>query len=181
MMHLDFMEKKRTKDGKGVTIASQIRYIGYYERVVRQMGGVIPVSPPLTLTLINVECFPKKTYPNAEPFISIEINDEVTFQSETGTVEKKGDEYHASIRVMGKVEGDIKIQLSALKKQSLCHFWFNTGFVDNKLELTKPGIDVANKDKKCKVFKDDFKVTLFFKEYDPEDIVNGTETDIAKK
>jgi len=49
-------------------------------------------------------------------------------------------------------EGDCKIQLmhkQGKKLVKVCHFWFNTGFVENgELQLKKAVIDVANKDKK---------------------------------
>jgi len=168
---LRFYGRKRTKDGKGVTIASQQRYIRYYERILKELSGEIPVPPVLTLTRIRVDYFPRRQYPNAEPSITIEINDDITFRSPSGTVEKiQLEQYKADIPVMGTVEGDVKIQLHSSKKQSLCHFWFNTAFVDdNRLTLTKPEIDVANKDKKSKVFKDGFSITAYFKEYDPDD------------
>jgi len=51
---------KRTKDGKGVTIASQIRYIRYYERVLKELDGVIPDAIPLILTRTRVTFYPKK-------------------------------------------------------------------------------------------------------------------------
>jgi phosphatidylinositol-3,4,5-trisphosphate 3-phosphatase/dual-specificity protein phosphatase PTEN len=169
---LRFYGRRRTRDGRGVTIASQQRYIRYYERILKELGGKIPDPIPLTLTLINIEYYPKKQFPSLDPYITIEMNDIVTFTSETGNIGRfSTDNHQASINVMGKVEGDIKIQLHAGKKVSLCHFWFNSGFIiDNKLELTKPEIDVANKDKKCNIFKDGFKMTLYFKEYDPTDI-----------
>jgi len=76
--------------------------------------------------------------------------------------------------VFGRVQGDIKIQLLVRKrgnKQSLCHFWFNTGFVETmRLELPKSEIDVANKDRKCNVFAENFGITVFFKEFDTEDL-----------
>jgi len=51
----------------------------------------------------------------------------------------------------------------------ICHFWFNTGFVDDLvLNLPKSVIDVANKDKKCKIFKKDFTLTVQFRNFDPK-------------
>eukprot|EP01126_Amoeba_proteus_P042141 TRINITY_DN4576_c0_g1_i4.p1 TRINITY_DN4576_c0_g1~~TRINITY_DN4576_c0_g1_i4.p1 ORF type:complete len:258 (-),score=87.09 TRINITY_DN4576_c0_g1_i4:211-984(-) len=67
-----------------------------------------------------------------------------------------------------QISGDCNIQL-LLKKAiggeiELCHFWFNTGFHCNEmhLKLDKPSIDIANKDKKNKVFKEDFALEAFF-------------------
>jgi len=173
---LVYYGNKRTKDGKGVTIASQIRYIRYYERVLKEMDGIIPDPAVLILTRIKITSYPKKEV-NGDPYVIIEINDTVVHTSEVGTIEKMGKKsYKADIPVFGRVEGDIKIQLSIRKKpngkQKLCHFWFNTGFIiDNKVDFIKEEIDVANKDKKCKIFKEDFAIEAFFKEPDPEEMI----------
>jgi len=52
----------------------------------------------------------------------------------------------------------------------VCHFWFNTGFIDPLVEnkFSKAVIDVANKDKKCKIFKSDFSIIPVFRAYDPK-------------
>jgi len=112
---LRFYGVRRTKDGKGVTIASQQRYIRYYERVLKEMSHIIPEAPPLTMTRIRVVAFPKKQT-QGTPFITIEMNDEVTHTSQLGSVEKdKQDEYKADIPVFGRVEGDVRIQLQYKK------------------------------------------------------------------
>jgi hypothetical protein len=48
----------------------------------------------------------------------------------------------------------------------MCHFWFNTAFVENsRLELTKVDIDRAHKDKTGK-FPSDMKFILHFQPMD---------------
>jgi phosphatidylinositol-3,4,5-trisphosphate 3-phosphatase/dual-specificity protein phosphatase PTEN len=171
---LVYYGNKRTIDGKGVTIASQKRYIRYYERVLKEMDGIIPPASELVMSRIRITCYPKKELPPGEPFITIEIDDKLAHKSEYGTITKlKKNGYKADIPVDGNISGDCKIQLIVRKKggvkQKLCHFWFNTGFIiDNKLTLPKSEIDVANKDKKCKIFKEDFAIEIFFKEADKE-------------
>lgn len=45
----------------------------------------------------------------------------------------------------------------------MCHFWFNTFFIQNyTLTLRKPEIDKANKDKKHKIYKEDFFIEVLF-------------------
>jgi len=138
------------------------------------MKGVIPEFPELIISRVRVQAFPKRQT-TGDPFITIEMNDIIEFQSECGTVEKdKKDNYKADIPVFGRVQGDVKICLQLKKrsaKQILCHFWFNSGFItDYRLELPKLEIDVANKDKNCKIFAEDFQITIFFKDYDEEDL-----------
>jgi len=76
------------------------------------------------------------------------------------------------IPILGMCEGDCKIQLlvkQGKKLTKVCHFWFNTGFVEElELNLAKPVIDVANKDKKCKVFKNNFTIHAFFQKMGPQ-------------
>jgi hypothetical protein len=166
---LVYYGNKRTYDGKGVTIASQQRYIRYYEKILKELDGNIPDNRELLLTRVKIDSFPRSL---GYPFVSIEINDVEVHLSEAGTLEKgKKNDYKGDVRVGGKVQGDVKVKILAKKKaarkQSLCHFWFNTGFIEgNKLTLVKSEIDVANKDKNEKVFKNTFAIHCFFKEAD---------------
>jgi len=143
------------------------------------MDGIIPPAIPLILTRVRVTSYPKKEIKvTGDPYIVIEMNDQITHSSELGTAEKvKKGSYKADIKVMGVVQGDVKINLQVKRrgggKQKLCHFWFNSGFINNmKLELVKSDIDVANKDKNCKIFKEEFAIECFFKEPDPDDDIN---------
>jgi hypothetical protein len=149
------MEKKRTKDGKGVTIASQQRYIRYYEYCLKNLKGLVPKAPTVILEKLFVTTVPKISGPQ---HVEIEIDNIVVHKS-TPISPKKGDDYE--IPVGGEIRGDCKIQLW-VKTERLCHFWINTGFYDSEPKLIKDTIDVANKDKSCSVFKKDFSVTPHF-------------------
>jgi len=163
---LKFYGEKRTKDGKGVTIASQIRYIRYYERLLKQFDSIIPASPKVILTKITFSTPPKLS---GQPLAWIEIKNLVSHRSLEVEFKKKTKEYE--IPIEGMVEGDVKIQVlykQGRKLEKACHFWFNTGFLEgHELQLGKSVIDVANKDKKSKIFKNDFAITAYFKDYDP--------------
>jgi len=103
------------------------------------------------------------------PFAWIEINNIVTHRTRELILSKKDKKYEISVE--GMCEGDCKIQLlhkQGKKFTKVCHFWFNTGFIDWKADnkLDKSVIDVANKDKKCKIFKSDFSITPIFRPYD---------------
>lgn len=165
---LKFYGEKRTKDGKGVTIASQIRYIRYYEKILKELHSVIPPSPKIILSKLIIPCQAKIA---GSPLAWIEMNNIVTHRSAEVTLSKKQKGYE--IFVEGMCEGDCKIQIvhkQGRKVTKVCHFWFNTGFIDpakeNKFE--KSVIDVANKDKKCKIFKSNFTITPVFRAYDPK-------------
>jgi len=155
---------KRTKDGKGVTIASQIRYIRYYERLLNDLQSVIPDGKKIILTRLVVTVPPKLA---GQPLVWIEMDNIVTHRSKEVEIKKKQKEIE--IAVEGMVEGDCKVQLvhkQGKKLTKVCHFWFNTGFIEsNELKLTKAVIDVANKDKRCKIFKLEFSRCAHFREW----------------
>eukprot|EP01125_Pyxidicula_operculata_P020691 TRINITY_DN76_c0_g1_i2.p1 TRINITY_DN76_c0_g1~~TRINITY_DN76_c0_g1_i2.p1 ORF type:complete len:564 (-),score=155.03 TRINITY_DN76_c0_g1_i2:296-1987(-) len=177
---LKYYGEKRTKDGKGVTIASQIRYIRYYEKLLKEMNGKIPEPPKLVLTKLRITCPPKIS---GNKYVVIEMDNEPSHQSGEFPMDKKA-KGTIDLLVEGRVQGDCKIQLYNKqngKKVKLCHFWFNTGFVDNfKLVLQKSTTDVANKDKKSKVFKDEFSIEVLFREWTDKDSIEAT-SNLANK
>jgi len=77
---------KRTKDGKGVTIASQIRYIHYYERLLKDMAQQIPIAPKLTLTTLIITSAPKLT---GNQYVLLEIDNKLRHKSEETPVDRK--------------------------------------------------------------------------------------------
>jgi len=165
---LEYYGRRRTKDGKGVTIASQIRYIRYYEKILKDLKGVIPPAPKILLSKLIIPIGAKIA---GQPLAWIEINNIVTHRSAEVTLAKKQKGYE--IILEGMCEGDCKIQIvhkQGRKVTKVCHFWFNTGFIDHHHEnkFTKAVIDVANKDKKCKIFKNNFYITPVFRPYDPK-------------
>lgn len=167
---LKFYGEKRTKDGKGVTIASQQRYIRYYEYCLKNLKGLVPKVPKLMLEKLIITSIPKIAGPQ---HVEIEIDNVVCFKSKSVTP-KKGDEYE--IIVGGEVQGDCKIQLW-VKTERLCHFWINTGFYTSETRLIKDTIDVANKDKSCSIFKKDFGVTPVFTLLQKADSMSEEEID----
>jgi len=163
---LEYYGKKRTKDGKGVTIASQIRYIRYYEKIIKDLNSIIPPAPKVILSKLIIP-YPAKIA--GQPLAWIEINNIVTHRTNEVTLGKKAKGYE--IAVEGMCEGDCKIQIlhkQGRKVTKVCHFWFNTGFIDTHADnkFIKSVIDVANKDKKCKIFKNQFSITPVFRPYD---------------
>eukprot|EP01128_Nolandella_sp_AFSM9_P004304 TRINITY_DN1909_c0_g1_i1.p1 TRINITY_DN1909_c0_g1~~TRINITY_DN1909_c0_g1_i1.p1 ORF type:complete len:527 (-),score=187.76 TRINITY_DN1909_c0_g1_i1:214-1725(-) len=168
--------ERRTKNGKGVTIASQQRYIRYFERVVREFKGEIPRAPKMILKKLVITSHPKLSGKDTTQHVSIEIDNVVTFTSAPQSTKGSGDSY--TLDIDGVVKGDCKIQIISGKKNALCHFWFNTGFVDQKtmqMAMVKSTIDVANKDRKCKVFKEDFTITAHFEACDDDDEISEVE------
>jgi len=165
---LKFYGERRTKDGKGVTIASQIRYIRYYEKILKDLHSVIPPAPKVLLSKLLI---PSSAKIAGAPLAWIEINNIITHRSSEVILTKKQKGYE--ITVEGMCEGDCKIQIvhkQGRKVTKVCHFWFNTGFIDpySDTKFGKAVIDVANKDKKCKIFKSDYSITPIFRPYEPK-------------
>eukprot|EP01126_Amoeba_proteus_P042146 TRINITY_DN4576_c0_g2_i4.p1 TRINITY_DN4576_c0_g2~~TRINITY_DN4576_c0_g2_i4.p1 ORF type:complete len:447 (-),score=71.97 TRINITY_DN4576_c0_g2_i4:361-1701(-) len=165
---LEFYGSRRTKDGKGVTIASQQRYIRYYETVLTTYYGVIPRVPVLYFEKIIIHTIPK-----IHGAFHVEVrNNDSTYRS-CDVVPSKSTGVFEIPMEGASISGDCNVQLWLKKaiggELELCHFWFNTGFHYNEmyLKLDKPTIDVANKDKRNKVFREDFAIEAFFKSADP--------------
>lgn len=165
---------RRTKDGKGVTIASQKRYVKYYETVLSKYNGEAPPPRKLKLTRLRVHTVPNFS---GKPFVLIEKGKE-SYSSPAVEVSKKDDVFEINVDCV--VMGDIKVQLCARKSkkrhQKMCHFWFSTAFIDeetNSLILEKSEIDVANKDKKNAHFKENFKIEAYFENIDEPKLISS--------
>eukprot|EP01121_Diplochlamys_sp_Union-15-3_P020753 TRINITY_DN8186_c0_g1_i2.p1 TRINITY_DN8186_c0_g1~~TRINITY_DN8186_c0_g1_i2.p1 ORF type:complete len:393 (-),score=66.04 TRINITY_DN8186_c0_g1_i2:7-1146(-) len=159
---LKFYGEQRTKDGKGVTIASQQRYIRYYEEILRL--GSLPEIKALFLNTITIHSPPQV---NGDIYAIVIIKGQEIGYSSKASNSMKTEKNTLDLDFKGKpIHGDVKIQFCAKRKGSpsmkLCHLWINTSFFDKeyKSTLLKGEIDVANKDKKCLVYSSDFKVEV---------------------
>jgi len=149
--------------------ASVPRMERYYERLLKEMNEKIPIAPKLRLVKLRISSSPKLSGPQC---VLIEMDNKQTHKSLETKIEGKKKGY--DVIVGGIVEGDCKITLAlnsgGKKLTKICHFWFSTGFTDNfYVKFEKSTIDVANKDKKCKVFKDDFFVEGYFEAWNEKD------------
>lgn len=158
---LEFYATKRTKNKKGVTIASQRRYIKYYEMYLRN-------SPDLHLPYTELECTVDKivfrNVPKAYFTRSLKIR--FDFLSKDGNNEIQGTRYVNVQPIKSHQErsliyenlnerftGDFKI--SAVKRNKTAWFmWFNSNFIiGDGPEYRKKDIDKIAKQKE---FPDDF-------------------------
>ena len=180
----------RTKNGKGVTIPSQMRYVHYYEQCLRHGFESFPIK---TYRIRHIRLI---TVPNfdvgggCDPFFDVRLA--VWDDKKKCHVMKKIFDYlkankkvrnyrprdkYADIDVTEfdlRVRGDVKIVLydydTVGGNDKMAHFWFNTGFVTNNyLLLHKEVVDRANKDKHNKEFDADFKVEVFLDELSGEE------------
>lgn len=151
--------KLRTKNGKGVTIPSQIRYVKYFERMLSAGGpGKVMECQPPTLFLLKISMY-TMPYISSEnschPVFRISMRNTKIFKSKSNLFKQPGmlearrpdasdfspeqpDEPAAALVAQldrpVPVCGDVRfefMQKSNLvgKREKMFHFWFNTAFV----------------------------------------------------
>ena len=164
----------RAGDGKGVTIPSQIRYVHYYEEIIKTKINPIINQKKIIIRKIKMITIPgfSRVGWTCSPTFMIEngercykyfdyIKKRETFNLSMGDVE-----FHLGIRGY-EVSGDVRITFFNVgmigNKDKIFKFWFNTNFLPAyKFILTKPEIDKACQDTACKNFKDDFKIEITY-------------------
>ena len=168
----------RVGDGKGVTIPSQIRYVHYFEDILKKKLDLNANSRKIIIRKIKLT--------NVPGFSRVGWSSTLTFSVDNGENSynyydymKKRETFNLSmgevdfyLGVKGfEVDGDVKITFFNVgmigTRDKIFKFWFHTQFLpeDNKFCLTKSEIDKACKDKSNKNFKEDFKVEVYY--FDP--------------
>lgn len=169
---LDMFAEKRTADGKGVTIASQRRYVHYFERYVREYH--IPKKPfnfSATKLLYGVRFAPVPDFDIAggcTPYFRIFNADmKKVFDSREQVKCKSVKGASCSIDVKTLLTGDCKIVFynrdKLSKDDKIFWMWLNTELEGNRIRIQKYKIDGASKKYK-KNFSDDFYVELQLEE-----------------
>jgi len=172
---IDFYGEIRTKNGKGLTIPSQIRYVRYYEKILQQ--GNIPTKK-VHLNTLRFHTVPDyDPQGGCDPYIRVYVYKELDFVLVLETDPLDHVYRHKNVIVdidcqRLEIEGDVKIILmdrdNFADDDHMCHFWFNTCFIENDyLVIHKSDLDKANKDIECKHFLPEFKIELFFNDYLP--------------
>ncbi|KAL3875761.1 hypothetical protein ACJMK2_033679 [Sinanodonta woodiana] len=187
---LDFYDRTRTRDHKGVTIPSQRRFVHYYGELVKSKRDY--QQRPLALAKIKFETIPNLKNKGCCPCFEI-YQSKVKLYSSPVYETKKGDrDVVMELENHVMVCGDILIQFfkkqhHRMKKELIFQFWFNTFFVSEKeivmkpqqngsgaqldtrgqdeiltLTFTKSELDKANKDKSHKLYNPNFRVKLYF-------------------
>jgi len=160
----------RTENGKGVTIPSQIRYVIYFERIMKQSIET-PINPPIILiSKIKLVTVPNFTLigSGCSPYFDI-VNENSSYNYKTkNKINSYKNEAYIEFKVNNfSVSGDVKISFynkKTIGKDKIFKFWFNTYFVPNDgiLTIKKSMLDKACKDKENKHFDQNFKVIIQF-------------------
>ena len=159
---------------KGVTVPSQIRYVHYFENILKKNMPHPLVFKKICIRKIKMYTIPK-VGKKFQPNFTIE-NEKKTYKF--SDINKNKDDYSTSNFEQKMMEfntgaggfavaGDVKIQFYqmqflSLKSEKLFKFWFNTNFIPENgvFEIKKEAIDKACKDVSCKVYKADFKIEI---------------------
>eukprot|EP00052_Salpingoeca_macrocollata_P000162 m.18900 g.18900 ORF g.18900 m.18900 type:complete len:375 (+) comp10269_c0_seq1:151-1275(+) len=161
---LEFYGHARTTNGKGVTIPSQVRYVHYYGRCLRENMEYKPTT--LIMKSIKLVGIPNFSNGTCVPQFTIRQGPEKVLLYKSVWYEGIQKEQKEVLLELPPtpVCGDIKVEFVHRKStEKMFHLWCNTFFVDDLLfSAEKPTIDKANKDKKHKIYPKFFKVEISF-------------------
>ena len=157
----------RVDNGRGVTVPSQIRYVFYFEQILKNN-----IPHPVIFKQLKIKKIRMVTIPSFNK-ISFLIENTVDKKTNVFNYNKKEtlDENAGYVDFeVGDdgfiVCGDVKILFFTFTmfggKDKIFKLWFNTNFVpqDDVLEIKKDLIDKACKDKHCKKFNHNFKIEV---------------------
>lgn len=139
---LRYYGQERTQDRKGVTIPSQMRYVNYYAKIIREGLNYVPVS----VDILKIILEPVPLFAGGQGTVYFCVSQQSSEEGKAPRLKsckkavqdmKKG---AANIVIPNSyclpVCGDIRIefyQKSKIRKEKLFQFWFNPFFVDEKV------------------------------------------------
>jgi phosphatidylinositol-3,4,5-trisphosphate 3-phosphatase/dual-specificity protein phosphatase PTEN len=167
---LQYYGMMRVENGKGLTVPSQIRYVSYFESILKKN-----ISHPIVFVkkkIIKLRMFTLPMFHKVYTSSFTINNNENNYQSEKKkNIENENNDTIVDFNINNEliVEGDVQIIFYRYhvlgKKEAIFKFWFNTNFIpsnDNIYTFKKKSIDKACKDKECKYYKNDFKIEVHF-------------------
>jgi len=181
--------QERTKNGKGVTIPSQMRYVHYYEALLRR-GSVQPHTYQIThVRFVTDGCDPYFQLLWYWLEGTVETKDLQVKKSMAYDYKKRvkklrhyrKDERFVDLDVSAHnvlIRGDVKLVFFDKDRYNaddkMFTVWFNTSFVENNyLCFEKSVLDKACKDRDNKRFDPNFKLEIFLHKVDKEIDVSG--------
>ena len=157
----------RVGTGIGVNEPSQIRYVFYFEQILKKH-----LPHPIIFKKLRIRKIRMWTIPafNKFSFVienKVDNNDNVFDYQKKETPDKNVGFVDFEAGEDGfEVCGDVKIQFYTFSlfgsKEKIFKLWFNTNFVpvDGVLEIKKDLVDTACKDQSCKKFSNNFKIEV---------------------
>ena len=172
---LQYYGMMRVENGKGVTVPSQIRYVYYFECVIKNNIAYPIEYTPLVITKIKMKTVPPFSGMGSYccPNFIVQNGEKVFKWSD---VNKKKDGYPDLTPELDfdipngfEVKGDVRIMFEHVKtigkNETMFKLWFNTIFVPQNGVIVFPKgiVDKACKDVACKRFKDKFAIEVHCK------------------
>ena len=157
----------RVDNGRGVTVPSQIRYVFYFEQILKNN-----IPHPINSKKLKIKKIRMVTIPafNKISFVienKVDKNNNVFDYKKKENLDENAGYVDFEVGEDGfEVCGDVKILFFSFSmfggKEKIFKLWFNTDFVpiDGVLEVKKDLIDKACKDKNCKKFNHNFKIEV---------------------
>ncbi|KAG5899751.1 hypothetical protein JTB14_006089 [Gonioctena quinquepunctata] len=139
---LSYYGQTRTQDKKGVTIPSQVRYVRYYETLLRNQLCYKPVSMYIKEFILN----PVPNFAGGQGCLTFTISHQTFLQegekltqkckklrkNDMYEVKKSDSPFSMKLDYCLPLTGDIKVEFynkSMMRKEKLFQFWFNTFFI----------------------------------------------------
>lgn len=195
---LSMFSKMRTHNNKGVTIPSQIRYVHYYESLLRRkevLSYTYQITHIRFITVPNFDhsitgggCDPYVVVKMLFPVMEGEQNSHICRQHTVFNqykAENKVSKFYPNDSIVNfdmqafdlKVRGDVTLQFFNHDNYSsdakMCQIWINTAFIErNFLVFDKSVVDRACKDKHNRAFDADFKVEVFLHRVDDDNDID---------
>ncbi|XP_052266761.1 phosphatidylinositol 3,4,5-trisphosphate 3-phosphatase and dual-specificity protein phosphatase PTEN-like isoform X7 [Dreissena polymorpha] len=194
---LEYYGKTRTRDGKGVTIPSQRRYVEYYGHLLTH--NLEYKKTALIMTGAKFNSLPQL---NSGPFSvmydvycsGVKLGSSQLYEMDVPKDKKERNKEQKMNLPKGIVVcGDICVDFFhkplriGSKKERIFQCWFNTFFVEDTnirdhgqrmryitMAMKKAELDKANKDKTNKIYSPEFKVVFFFETISDEILGNGS-------
>ena len=169
---LEFFGRKRTVDGKGVTIPSQKRYVHYAASLMSHDSQF-----PIMMTAVNIKELKFKRLHHHSQNGSDELYVLIYKRGKDGNQELFFDSRSSSTRTGNTLalqgchgaSGDLRFvvleesRIPLMADQEMLHFWLNSAFMtDEGLTLTKKELDGPHKDKHDNTFDANFAISLVY-------------------
>eukprot|EP01132_Coremiostelium_polycephalum_P002085 gene2085-2572_t len=154
---------KRTHNGKGITIPSQVRYVRYFEAML-QYGKPVQKAPITTkiLSSIRMNALPDFNIGGGcEPYLSIVQQNKCVFYSKPMKIKKGTQQIELDCGNI-LLTNDVKIQFyNKNSKGYMFGYCFHTAFLEgSRIHIRRLEIDKAHKD--TKHFPTNFSIELIF-------------------
>eukprot|EP00761_Pharyngomonas_kirbyi_P008224 gb/GECH01008235.1/.p1 GENE.gb/GECH01008235.1/~~gb/GECH01008235.1/.p1 ORF type:complete len:470 (+),score=68.08 gb/GECH01008235.1/:1-1410(+) len=171
---LPYYASMRTRDGNGVTIPSQKRYVQYFSTMIN--AGLSSPLPEHNVTLRSIRI---NNVPVGGLSFSFKIRESHNFEIYNYKTNNKIRRFREGqvLQVdtpdmyMLPLKGDLKFIFKnhvGLTSKEFLHFWINACFiVGDHVKLSKHELDGPHRDIKHKRFPQDFTVELFFESSEP--------------